>query len=150
MPQLTKRMFKTSRSSMNPPGLFGLREDQMVGGINNAGWYNDRGEFLGYGDITLKCVTRIMAEIDPKEVFVILTEEDWRLRRHPELQKENGYEQVPIDFLARHALLLLRRDMAYWCCRRHQYEGTRSEWGLPVKIASDDERVVSVIAGLVT
>lgn len=143
MPQLTKQMYQ----SVNVPGLFGLSNDQLVGGIQNAGWYNGRGEFIGYGDLERSNVECIAAEIDPREVFVVLSEEDWRGSRHPHLKAERGYEEAPFRFLAEHALLLIRRGQVYWCCRQ-QYKYTVAEWELSVKLVATVERAMGVIAGL--
>lgn len=59
---------------------FGLICGQMRGGIDsmthNSGWYNANGEKLGWGDLSLRDFNRIAEELEPGEVFIILSERD--------------------------------------------------------------------------
>lgn len=63
------------RSTSN---LFGLGCGQMRGHnlFHNAGWYNERGEKLGWGDLSPADLQRIAAELEDGEVFAILYEGD--------------------------------------------------------------------------
>jgi hypothetical protein len=75
--RLTKGMFG---SEFNSVDNFGLRCGQMRGGDNkighNAGWYNSRGEKLGWGDLVLGDLRKVQAGMDPGEFFITLSEHD--------------------------------------------------------------------------
>jgi hypothetical protein len=57
--------------------LFGLKYGQIKidAVIQNAGWYNSKGEKLGYGDLNLDDLTRIRRNLPPEYgTFIILSE----------------------------------------------------------------------------
>jgi hypothetical protein len=142
--QLTKQMYRNVVS----PGLFGLSGQQMRDGayVHNPGWYNGHGAFLGWGDLSWRDIARIAREIDQDETFVIMDEQDWRSMSDPVL-KDRGYEQVPVSYLAQHAIFLVRRGKAYW--RRAIYSqvaGHLSGMGLCTQI-SGTEQSLAVIDG---
>jgi len=59
-------------------GLFGLRCGQIRGGeiAHNGGWYNHRGEKLGWGDLAAVDFGRISRELMPDELFIVLGEQN--------------------------------------------------------------------------
>ncbi|NBS41333.1 hypothetical protein EBS80_01585 [bacterium] len=46
--------------------------------LQNAGWYNQSGEFIGWGDLAVSNLVRIAAEIENGEEFLIVEESVWR------------------------------------------------------------------------
>ena len=72
-PPLTKGMFGSEFSSK---AAYGLRCGQMNNGRrgHNAGWYNARGEKLGWGDLSQEDVDRLMAILPEGELFITLPE----------------------------------------------------------------------------
>ncbi len=146
MPQLTKQMYR----SVNEIGPFGLIGSQMRSGayIHNPGWYNGNGEFLGWGDLKVDDLQKIAAEIAEDEAFVVIDETDWRTQRHPELKSEKGYEHVPVDFLARHALCVIRRGRIAW---RDQSFYTRvvEKLDAAILVGVDAKAIVACIVGSV-
>jgi hypothetical protein len=71
--KLTKSMYGDLKCK-----AFGLSNNQMRGNsiINNAGWYNLRGEKLGNGDLNLTDMENIAKTISLEEAFVVLAEMD--------------------------------------------------------------------------
>ncbi len=71
MTRLVENMFR-SRASR----LFGLANGQIRPHIltKNAGWFNRASDFLGSGDLSLLDLEQIKFEIEPGEVFVVMTE----------------------------------------------------------------------------
>jgi hypothetical protein len=65
-------------------GPFGLRCGQMrhrkVRAAKNAGWYNRRGEKLGWGDLSHEDLDLIRRGLPADEAFIILCENDASLR----------------------------------------------------------------------
>jgi hypothetical protein len=61
-------------------GLFGLFNGQMRGGpkklTHNSGWYNRKGQKLGWGDLSADDFKRIAGGLKKGELFVILGERD--------------------------------------------------------------------------
>ena len=56
----------------------GLRTDQMRGKevFHNAGWYNQKSEKIGYGDLSDEDIKRITETLGENEVLIILSEGD--------------------------------------------------------------------------
>jgi len=85
MPLLTQAMYGTE---FNPASrLFGLRCGQMRSTskvVHNGGWYNRRGEKLGWGDLSTTDFLNIQAELPELELLVVLEEEDsfWKFVTH--------------------------------------------------------------------
>lgn len=86
MAQLTKGMYGTEFDSRSR--LFGLACGQMrvrrtFG--HNAGWYNKKGEKIGWGDLETKDIKNIQNEINEDELFIILSESAsfWKFVRRP-------------------------------------------------------------------
>jgi hypothetical protein len=81
MPKLTKLIYGSETDSKKTP--FGLLNKQIRtnGIINNAGWFNFKGERLGAGDLSLKDLDKISKNIDSNELFIVLNEADsfWNL-----------------------------------------------------------------------
>lgn len=74
---LTKGIYGSEFSGKTGP--LGMRCGQMrpnKGLRGNAGWYNHKGEKLGFGDISLSDLERIRKEIPAGEMFVIMGESD--------------------------------------------------------------------------
>ena len=56
----------------------GLRSGQLRADdfVHNGGWYNDRGEKLGWGDLSPSDVLRIVQSLEPGDAFYVLSEQD--------------------------------------------------------------------------
>lgn len=72
--RLTKSMYGWDPDPKK--NLFGLTNNQVRvdGAINNAGWFNEQGERLGCGDLSLADMHRISVSLVPGEIFHVLTE----------------------------------------------------------------------------
>lgn len=72
--RLEKGMYGYPKNSK----LFGLREGSCVAYdfVHNGGWYNCRGEKLGWGDLSLGDIRKISEELEEGEFFIILYESD--------------------------------------------------------------------------
>lgn len=60
-------------------GPFEFRCGQMRSGdsiAHNGGWYNHRGEKLGFGDLSLYDLMRVCRDISDSEAFIVLSESD--------------------------------------------------------------------------
>lgn len=60
----------------NGSKLFGLSEGQMRGNdfVHNGSWYNDKGEKIGWGDLSVKDIINIALNLEENEQFYILPE----------------------------------------------------------------------------
>lgn len=96
---------------------FGLSDGQMraFDYVHNGGWYNAKGEKLGWGDLDLKDLKRISEELPEGEVFVVLSESDandFNGRRRGDAT--NFDLQAPgVDYVCAHARLIIRKDGVY-------------------------------------
>ena len=79
-PQLTKEMYYPLGRKTPASRLFGLWCAQMrhrrIRVAKNAGWYNRRGEKLGWGDLSRDDLRRIETEIARDELFIVLPERE--------------------------------------------------------------------------
>lgn len=73
---LTKGMFGRQFSPVD--ARFDIYCGQLRGHelSHNGGWYNRQGEKLGYGDLDANDFRRIARDLDPGEVFIVLSESD--------------------------------------------------------------------------
>lgn len=102
--------------------VFGLRTGQMrhPDTIHNGGWYNARGEKLGWGDLNVADYTRIQAQLEEDDVFVVLTEQDsfWNFVTKLGgtlgcLHETNAEMYAPgIAYVKEHVFLLITRERA--------------------------------------
>ncbi len=108
--RLIKDMY---RDTLLQAGLFGLRKDQMRGPIlvQNAGWYNQRGEYLGHGDLGHKDLDRILNDIGEDEAFVIFAEETWRssftVKRNGGPSGKEFYKELGTEYAIRHCAAIV-------------------------------------------
>lgn len=93
--RLTKTMYGMETDSKKT--LFGLvngqfRTDSV---LNNAGWFNEKGEKLGYGDINHNDLARIVSDMRKDEKFIVLPEFDtsWGLPKGAD-GNNPGYDYV--------------------------------------------------------
>jgi len=58
--------------------LFGLRQNQMRMDdfVHNGGWYNCKGEKIGWGDLSPNDIVRLSQELEDGEDFYVLGEQD--------------------------------------------------------------------------
>ena len=100
-PILTKAVYER----IDTRGPFDLRNNQMSRKIEvvlrNAGWYNQKGERLGCGDISVSDMERISKGLNKHELFVILSESDsrWAFEGKTSLRFINTkYKTSSMDF----------------------------------------------------
>lgn len=65
--------------SIGIAGPFGLRYEQMRDTqvvVRNAGWFNKRGERLGFGDLSRGDLVGISEGLNQNELFVVLNDDD--------------------------------------------------------------------------
>lgn len=107
--QLTKGMYGTEfRRSDNV--TFGLRCGQMRHLdqlTHNSGWYNGLGEKLGFGDLNGNDILRIMCEIEPGEVFIVLSENDSFWQSNTTDDQRVDVENPGVDYLVEHAMFVI-------------------------------------------
>jgi len=92
------------------PGLFGLTCGQLRPPghqAHNAGWFNDDGSRLGYGDLNEIDLLEISRGIDPEETFYVVDEED-------SMNPRDSYGRLNPDepgqaFIEDHAIFMIKR-----------------------------------------
>lgn len=67
--------------------------------IHHGGWYNSRGEEIGWGDLSKADVRRILTLLDEGEVFLVIPETSITKEHNP-----------GVDYVAEHA---------YWVITKH-------------------------------
>ncbi len=71
--------------------------------VHNGGWYNQRGEEIGWGDLSAPAINGISSRLCDDELIVVITELG-RNRR----QNEGGFQKkYDLEYLAEHALYVL-------------------------------------------
>lgn len=157
MTQLTKGMYGTEFERTG--NTFGLRCGQMhsEGKVtHNSGWYNKKGEKLGWGDLSADDFRRISIELDESEVFLVLSERDsfWNFivtspgPTHQSSDTRPESEAPGIDYVMAHAVYIVVRNGLYYVNR---YGGTdaedREENGLRFKLLRPESVQALVNAG---
>lgn len=72
--KLSKGIYGLETSPSKTPFGFLNEQRRLDGIINNAGWYNSKGEKIGTGDLSIKDMDKIKRNIPSDEIFFILTE----------------------------------------------------------------------------
>lgn len=94
-------------------GLFiGQRHRLFVPGTKGSGWYNERGDWFGWGDLTNQNMVAIAQTLKPEQLFIVLHEEDAfrRFLRNvlPDLSRVARSEDAPgLDYVMHHALFVI-------------------------------------------
>lgn len=111
---LTAGMFGHEFSPKSP--RFDLRCGQLRHNerSHNGGWYNSKGEKLGWGDLDDRDLKAIADDLEPGEVFVVLSESAsfWhfvdRVGIIGSMSKVKPTEQNPgLDYVADHAVIMI-------------------------------------------
>ena len=127
--KLEKGMYGSEFRSKKGP--FGLACGQMRGHdfCHNAGWYNKAGEKLGWGDLSLDDIRTICREIDPGELFVILSEHDsfWKFTTSigtigSMCSVRPDAEAPGVDYIAEHARYIIANGAIYALDAREDFE----------------------------
>jgi len=116
--QLKKGMYGEEQRQTGD--LFGIRCGQLrsIEKItHNSGWYNIKGEKLGWGDLSAQDFRRISAEIDPNEVFFVLSEHashgafmTEKEVLDPLTGKEVKEDAPGINYVAEHAMYIITQN----------------------------------------
>lgn len=115
---LTKELFSDDAPT------FGLVSGQMRNSLekifHNAGWYNQYGEKVGWGDMSLKDLEHVSKEIDENDMFIVLGESDsfWnfvtQIGTIGAMCETSEEEQCPdIEYIADRARVVVRRGVVW-------------------------------------
>lgn len=122
--QLTQEMYGTE---FHPSGddTFGFRCGQMRHNgqlTHNSGWYNGLGQKLGFGDLSDDDVLRILCDIEPDEIFLVLSENDsfWRFG---ERDLELNMNAPGVDYVVEHAFIAITSKGVYFIGQNRLSEG---------------------------
>jgi hypothetical protein len=125
------------RPAENGTRVLGLTTGQTRMGADkvghNAGWYNKRGEKVGWGDISLRDMTRIvqlLAKGASDELFITMGEQDsfWNFVEKPigpigAMCKTTEQEKAPgFDYLVEHAMYVISKEGIHRILDRFQHE----------------------------
>jgi len=82
MERLHKGVFGSEfMPAKNAPFGFQTGQQKFINKLtHNSGWYNKKGEKLGFGDLDVNDLRLIIAGLEPDEMFIVLSEHDsfWR------------------------------------------------------------------------
>jgi hypothetical protein len=73
---LTKSVYGLETDPNKTPFKLINGQQKLNGIISSAGWFNGKGERLGYGDLSIKDINRISKNIPDNEMFYVLSEVD--------------------------------------------------------------------------
>lgn len=138
MSQLFKGMYGTEFN--HRVNLFGLSCGQMCGGgtkmTHNSGWYNKKGEKLGWGDLSAENFNKISEEIEPNELFITLGEQAsfWNFNSTRAVKGIIGEQQLTedapgIEYVAQHAQFIISRHQL-WHVSDYAQSGVEDHHGL--------------------
>lgn len=123
MTQLVKGMYGHEFSpTRNAP--FGLMCGQMRARSSfghNAGWYNKKGEKLGFGDLNGKDIQNIQNGLEQDELFIILSElaSFWKFVRRPgavgsmaDVDRQKEYEPGQ-EYVSKHFMYCVTKEKVF-------------------------------------
>lgn len=104
--------------------LFGLCCGQIRypdDAAHNGGWYNQAGEKLGWGDLSQADVFRIGCELEPGEMFIVLSESDsfWNFVTKlgmvgPMHEVQPTAEAPGVEYVAKSCRYIILRGRVLW------------------------------------
>lgn len=109
---LTKGLYS---KNLGTPKRFGLVLGRIVYNreiriCKNAGWYNKKGEKLGWGDLETNDLIRIASNLQDDELFIILPE----LKSYWDFQGNSEDDSCyDIEYIAEKAVFILARNEYY-------------------------------------
>lgn len=133
MPQTLARIPEIKR-------IVGLSDGQTREGFvpctHHSGWFNERGEWIGWGDLTREDMSSIARALKDNERFIVLHEED-SYRRFlkcslPDFRDMPRNEDAPgLDYIAMHAIFIIERRHIYIVSNVQPKRGVESGgWGV--------------------
>jgi hypothetical protein len=155
MAQLTKGMYGDEFGPTS--NLFGLYCGQMRGGptklTHNSGWYNRRGEKLGWGDMSKEDFRRISRDLEDGELFIIISEQDsfWRFVTRPGIigrmaKVRSNIDAPGVKYVVEHAMFIIAKGQLYYVDRYNSSGETLERVGLHFKVLTP-EAAEQLIAG---
>lgn len=127
MSQLKKGMYTTREGTSV---LFGIAYGQIRARnkvANQHGWFNKKGEEIGWGDLSAEDVVRISCEIEEDEFFITFNSEG----SHSTTVVED------LEYVINHAYFVIGRGQLY--CRNPSREGKCIIEGVEFKTIGRDE-----------
>jgi hypothetical protein len=131
--------------------VFGLVTGQIRGHdlFSKAGWYNEKGEKLGWGDISPRDVKNIQNYLELGQAFILLSENAsyWSFTKfHGRADEVHPSERAPgIDYCLQNAKLVITKS-GLFCRNCERYIAGESEdkfltkmIGVPVRQMSEGE-----------
>lgn len=154
--QLTKGLYGHQFKSTST--LFGIRCGQVRGKdfVHNGGWYNRRGEKLGWGDLSPADFLRIFNEVEDDELFIILAESDsfWkfvtRLGIIGSMAVVKPDAEAPgVEYVVEYAMYIIAKHQLY-CVDRYGdlKENTFDRYGLQFKVLTPDAAKQLIATGV--
>ena len=129
--RLTKGMY--GREFKPESELFGIRCGQIRARtiVHNGGWYNQRGEKLGWGDLSPEDFQRISDGLENGELFIVLYESDsfWSFVTKPVIIGSRttvrpDVEAPGVEYVVEKCGYVIAKNRLYYVDR---YESSREE-----------------------
>lgn len=135
MSRLAKGMYDGAE-----PGLFGLKLGQIRNErlVKAGGWYNERGEKLGWGDLSPGDFKRICLELRDDELFVVLSDVDSFaafVKKVDEtmIEVQPQIEAPGIDYVAKKCRFVIQQSIFYTVSDHHA-DTVAIKMGLPFRV----------------
>lgn len=147
-PQLTQGMFG---SEFDQREVYGLRCGQMRlnSCFHNAGWYNCRGEKIGWGDLDALDLRRLQDNLD--EPFIILYEQDsfWNFVKSVGVigsmcDTEPTMDTPGVKYIAEHVAGVVVDKKIYFPAYQKEEVGTRSWRGILITCELQEDLIARV------
>jgi len=113
--------------------------------VKNVGWYNKKGEELGFGDLAVFNIEKLKNELLENELFVVLGQEDsWERtinEAHKKYPKKVGKGKTPGPlYVASRAWVIIARGVVYEIKSSAVFPGgMETRKGIQTKIISQGE-----------
>lgn len=129
--------------------LYGLHSGRMTpkqSAAHNGGWYNGKGEKIGWGDLDYKDLWDIGRKMKEDESFIVLSESDsyWKFvsfpeRSNPMKTEVAQKEQNPgLEYVASRARILVRNQEIF-LASNYTLPGPETKDGIHVIIVTQEE-----------
>lgn len=117
------------------------RDGHVVPGTRGSGWYNERGEWIGWGDLDSLEMRGIANRLTVGELFIVLHVEDsyFRFLRNivPDSSRITRNEDAPgIDYIAEHVLFIIEKGQIHRVHNVHPHRPGEEKNGVLYQVIS--------------
>lgn len=137
--------------------LLGLSNGQQrslfISGTKGSGWYNEKGQWIGWGDLSNEDMVAVARTLGVGARFIVLHAEDayWRFQKVIVRDPSRAYrdEDAPgLDYIAEHAILIVETNAIYTVNQVLPPRNTDVRDGITYQVLDKKAAIEKILSGM--